>query len=86
MNLKEDFNVEKPFEPKLYLNQFDFGCKYNKNYNRFQDCSDYHQEVKKEILIQLERQKTQNHILKQENEQLKELLDLAKSDRKSDEI
>ena len=48
-------NLSKEFQPQLFLNQFDFICKYNKNYNRHQDCSDYLKEIKKEILISLER-------------------------------
>ena len=59
--------TEKPFEPSLYMNQFEFTCKYNKNYNRTQDCTDYYIEVKKELLIALERQKTKIGILEQEN-------------------
>ena len=64
--------VEKPFVPQLYLNQFEFNCKYNKNYNRFQDCTDYLFEVKKEILIALERQQTKIQLLEQENRDLKQ--------------
>lgn len=48
----------KEFQPQIFLNQFDFICKYNKNYNRHTDCSDYLKEIKKEILLSLERQKT----------------------------
>ena len=59
------------FEPRLYLNQFEFGCKYNKNYNRTQDCTDYLAEIKKELLIALERQKTQIQMLEGENQKLR---------------
>ena len=42
-----------PADPQIFLNQFDFQCKYNKNYNRQQDCTDYLIEVKKELLLSL---------------------------------
>ena len=40
---------DKLFEPSSFINQFDFQCKFNKNYNRNQDCTDYLNEIKKEI-------------------------------------
>lgn len=58
-NLAEVFMPDKPAvmqpatarlaEPHSFLSQFDFQCKYNKGYNRYQDCQDYMLEMKKEV-------------------------------------
>ena len=61
-------------------------CKYNKNYNRHQDCSDYLKEVKKEILLSLERQKTQITVLESENKELKNDLVKIRQKHQKDEI
>ena len=47
----------KPFDPTTFMKQFEFKCKYNKNYNRNQDCTDYLLELNKEVLTEFERQK-----------------------------
>ena len=52
------------------MNQFEVACKFNKNYNRHQDCSDYHVEVKKEILIEFERYRSRVAQLETENAKL----------------
>lgn len=44
-------NKDGLFDPKQFLVQFEFTCKYNKNFNRCQDCTDYLGEMKKEILL-----------------------------------
>ena len=68
---KHEQEKAREFEPQTFLNQFDFVCKYNKNFNRHSDCSDYQSESKKEILISLERQKSRISILTEENKALK---------------
>lgn len=70
-------NMEYKIEPIVkqgstdsgdFLNQFDFGCKYNKNFNRQADCSDYMAEIKKEISIELQKYKNKVTALDKENE------------------
>lgn len=67
-------------DPQVFLNQFDFQCKYNKNYNRQQDCTDYLTEVKKEMLIALVRFKIQITHLQTENTTLKKQLEKLQAD------
>ena len=62
---------KRQFEPRIYLNQFDFNCKFNKNFSRAQDCNEYLAEVKKEILIVLERQMQKIEDLEDERDHLK---------------
>ena len=65
---------QKPFDPTAFMKQFEFKCKYNKNYNRNQDCTDYQLEISKEIVTEFERQKnTIQHLEKDKSICLKEI-------------
>lgn len=71
-------NKPKQMDPQVFLRQFDFCCKYNKSFNRQQDCTDYLLEIRKEILMTLEKQNTSISLLEIENQYLKTELEKLK--------